>query len=206
MSVSFRRTKSPKTIQLFSALTITAIGIGYVYSASQATTLVPDNTAYQYVIGTEQKLDQSLARHALGYGAERGLQLSGDFEQDLTKIEMVVQTTRSGWNSILRAEVSPEAIETGYDANQQVIVVVMRGEVDWGKGPGLPIPQQISPAILDNLYIVMDAETGRRIGSAAFNPGQQLPFYPEGVVAGGIVARYQESPDTSSVLPPPPPG
>lgn len=187
-----------KFILIFTLTTISAIIIGYLYSGTRAA-----STLFDTPTGVSITIDNAIAARALEYAAERGLTVSGDAERDRAMIDMAISTTRAEWNNALKMEVSPDAIAAGYDLSQPVIVVVMRGQVDWGKGPGLPNPNEISPASLDNLYIVMDAKTGARIGSAAFNPEQTLPFYPDGTVAGGTPAQYREATPSEGVLPVP---
>lgn len=190
--------KRVKFMLVFTLTSISAVFIGYLYSSTQASSNLFDAPR-----GVSITIDDAIAARALEYAAERGLTVSGDAETDRGMIDRVISTTRAEWNNALRMEVSPDAITAGYDLSQPVIVVVMRGQVDWGKGPGLPNPNEISPAILDNLYIVMDRKTGVRIGSAAFNPGQALPFYPDGTLAGGTFAQYREATASDGILPVP---
>lgn len=187
---------------LFSLITLFAVSIGYLYSTTQASS---HQGAGTYETGVDRAIDETTAVLAIRYAAERGLITSGNIEADRTMIEKSILTTRKVWNSILRMEISPDALALGYNLDQSVLVVIIRGQVDWSRGPSLPNPNEISPAILDNLYIVMDAETGQRIGSAAFNPGQQLPFYPAGTIAGGTAAVYREAVGSPEDLLPAPP-
>jgi hypothetical protein len=106
--------------------------------------------------------EEAAVERAIAIAQSRGLQ-----EDDPTRLAAKLMTLRE-YHALTDSGSEPGAAKFGLDPDQQVWVVTIRGPVDWS-GPGRTRDEQDK---FDNITIVISAQTGKHIGTAASRVGR----------------------------------